>query len=76
MTLQTNRLDMVLETVSPRTSLVVGLLALVPVSWYALGSSLSAGVVSAINVLIILACLYVAFEPVPDHHDHGSSGTS
>jgi len=67
---------MVLETVSPRIALVVGLLALAPVFWYGLGSSLWAGVVSTINVLIILACLYVAFEPVPDHHDHGSSGTS
>lgn len=67
---------MVLEDLSPRAALVVGLLALLPVTWYGLGSSLSAGVVSAINVLIILACLYVAFEPVPGHHGHGSNETS
>ena len=67
---------MVLEDLSPRGALVVGLLALLPVTWYALGSSLSAGLVSAINVAIILAVLYVAFEPVPDHHGHGSNGTS
>ncbi|WP_265110057.1 cytochrome-ba3 oxidase subunit [Halosolutus halophilus] len=62
---------MVLEDLSPRTALVVGLLALLPVTWYGLGSSLSAGVVSGINVLIIVTALYVAFEPVPDtHHGH------
>lgn len=62
-----------LDAISPRTALVVGLLALVPVSWYGLGSSLSAGVVAAINVLIILGCLYVAFEPVSGGHGHGSN---
>ncbi|MXV62446.1 cytochrome-ba3 oxidase subunit [Natronorubrum sp. JWXQ-INN-674] len=67
---------MVLEAVTPRHALVVGLLAILPVSWYGLGSSLSAGVVSAINVLIILTCLYVAFEPVSNHHGHGSNETS
>lgn len=65
-----------LEEFSPRHALPVGLLALLPVTWYALGSSLAAGLVSAINVLIILACLYVAFEPVVAHHDHDSNGTS
>ena len=67
---------MSLEELSPRQALPVGLLALLPVTWYALGSSLTAGVVAAINVLIILACLYVAFEPVVGHHDHDSNGTS
>lgn len=65
-----------LDAVSPRLALVVGLLALIPVAWYGLGSSLSAGVVAAINVLIILTCLYVAFEPVPERHGHGSNGTA
>ncbi|WP_440771879.1 cytochrome-ba3 oxidase subunit [Natronorubrum sp. DTA28] len=65
-----------LEEFSPRRALPVGLLALLPLSWYALESSLAAGVVSAVNVLIIVACLYVAFEPVPGHHDHDSNGAS
>ncbi|MDG5757965.1 cytochrome-ba3 oxidase subunit [Natronococcus sp. A-GB1] len=65
-----------LEALSPRAALVVGLLALLPVTWYGLGSSLSAGVVSAINVVIIIACLYVAFTPVPGGHGHDSSETS
>ena len=65
-----------LEALSPRAALVVGLLALLPVTWYGLGSSLSAGVVSAINVVIIIACLYVAFTPVSGGHGHDSSEAS
>ncbi|RQH01834.1 cytochrome-ba3 oxidase subunit [Natrarchaeobius oligotrophus] len=67
---------MVLEGVSPRAALPVGLLALVPLAWYALGSSPVAGIVSAINVLLVLSCLYVAFSPVDDPHDHPPGGTS
>lgn len=64
---------MVLEAVSPRGAAIVGLLALLPVIWYGLGSSLSASVVSAINVLIIVAALYIAFKPVPDSHGHSAN---
>ncbi|RQG92810.1 cytochrome-ba3 oxidase subunit [Natrarchaeobius halalkaliphilus] len=60
---------MVLEELSPRAALPVGLLALFPLIWYALGSSVMAGIVSTINVLLILACLYVAFSPVGGHSD-------
>ncbi|TYT63941.1 cytochrome-ba3 oxidase subunit [Natrialba swarupiae] len=69
---------MVLEEASPRISLPVGLLALVPVAWYGLGSSLVAAAVSAVNVVFILGCLYVAFGPVDGHHEPEprSSGTS
>ena len=52
--------------------LVVGLLALFPIIWYAFGSSLTAGVVSAVNVLLILTVLFVAFGPVSNGHGHGS----
>ncbi|ELY57015.1 hypothetical protein [Natronolimnohabitans innermongolicus] len=61
---------MELEDLSPRHALIVGLFALLPVTWYGLGSSLSAGVVSAINVFIILASLYVAFGPIANARDH------
>lgn len=70
---------MVLEDVSPRTALVVGLLALVPVSWYGIGSSPSAGVVAGVNVLIVLIALYLAFGPIADRgstHGHGTDGAS
>ena len=66
---------MTLEGISPRSALVVGLLALLPVSWYGIASSVSAGVVSAINVVLILAMLYIAFEPVPESHGHGHGST-
>ncbi|MFP8951377.1 cytochrome-ba3 oxidase subunit [Natrialbaceae archaeon A-arb3/5] len=64
---------MELEEASPRIALPVGLLALLPLSWYALGSSLVAGIVSAVNVALILACLYLAFSPVEAHHDGSSA---
>ena len=67
---------MELEELSPRVGLVVGLLALLPVTWYAFGSSLPAGAISALNVLIITASLYIAFQPVPDQHAHGSNKPS
>lgn len=67
--------SMELEDLSPRAMLVVALLALLPVTWYGLGASLSAGAVSAINVLIIVTCLYIAFAPIP-HHGHGSNETA
>ncbi|OVE83079.1 cytochrome-ba3 oxidase subunit [Natronolimnobius baerhuensis] len=67
---------MVLEALTPRHSLPVGLLALIPVAWFGFGRSATSGFVAAVNVILILACLYVAFTPVPDHHDHGSNGTS
>lgn len=60
------------EDLSPRMGLVIGLLALFPIIWYAFGSSVTAGVVSAVNVLIVLTVLYVAFGPVSDGHAHGS----
>lgn len=67
---------MAFEDRSPRAALPVGLLALFPLTWYALGSSLTAGIVSAVNVVLILSCLYVAFGPVDAHDDHESNGTS
>ncbi|NGM68212.1 cytochrome-ba3 oxidase subunit [Natronolimnobius sp. AArcel1] len=66
-----------LSDLSPRRTLPIGLLALIPLTWYALASSVPAGVVSAINVGIILTCLYIAFGPVSGtHHDHDSESDS
>lgn len=71
---------MELEALAPRHLLPVGLLALLPVVWFGLGRSTTAGIVSGVNVLLIIASLYVAFEPVPGRHDHDdehdSNGTS
>ncbi|MCU4925773.1 cytochrome-ba3 oxidase subunit [Halobacteria archaeon AArc-dxtr1] len=68
---------MSLEDLSPRVGLIVGLLALLPVSWYAVGSSLSAGAVAGLNVLIIISCLYIAFQPVAtEGHGHGTDDAS
>jgi hypothetical protein len=60
---------------SPRTAVVVGALALAPVVWYGLTRSGTAGVVSAVNVVLILTALLVATGPAKGgaHHDHASA---
>ncbi|WP_049928569.1 hypothetical protein [Halopiger goleimassiliensis] len=65
-----------LHELPPRRLLVVGLLAILPLAWYGLEGSLTAGVVSAVNVLLILTCLYVAFSPVEGHEEHGTNGAA
>ncbi|OIB58966.1 cytochrome-ba3 oxidase subunit [Natrialba sp. SSL1] len=70
------------EDVSPRVALPVGLLALLPLAWYGVSGSVMAGIVSTVNVVLILACLYLAFSPVEgghgheNDHEHDSSGTA
>ncbi|MFP8889833.1 cytochrome-ba3 oxidase subunit [Natrialbaceae archaeon A-CW2] len=57
-----------------RWAIMVGLLAIVPALWYGFGRAGSAGVITVINVLIIVAALYVATGPVsvgPHHADEG-----
>ncbi|ADD07300.1 ba3-type terminal oxidase subunit CbaE (plasmid) [Natrialba magadii ATCC 43099] len=59
------------EDASPRVALPVGLIALLPLAWYGISDSVMAGIVSAVNVVLILACLYIAFSPVESAHEHG-----
>ncbi|WP_117365539.1 cytochrome-ba3 oxidase subunit [Natrarchaeobaculum sulfurireducens] len=67
---------MTFDALSPRHSLLVGFLAVVPLLWYALEGSLTAGLVSVLNVILILAGLYVAFQPVDGHGSHASGDTT
>ena len=60
------------EELPARQAAAVGLLAVIPALWYAFGISLTAGIVTAINVVIIFATLYVAMGPIPGN-GHGSS---
>ncbi|AEH36567.1 hypothetical protein [Halopiger xanaduensis] len=62
---------MTLETATPRRVAAVALLAIVPVFVYGSTHSAVAGLVSAINVLLIYGSLYVAFSPVEESHGHG-----
>lgn len=52
------------DGLSPRVAVVVGILALVPVAWYGVTYSQTAGVVSGINVLLIIVGLVVAMGPL------------
>lgn len=53
-----------IESLQPRTAVGIGLLALLPVLWYAVGRPSLWGYVTAVSVLIIVAALYVATKPV------------
>lgn len=53
---------------TPRRGAAIGLLAIVPAIAYSLGRPSLAGYVATVNVLIIIASLYVAMRPVPDDH--------
>lgn len=63
---------MSIEELPVRWAIVVGLLAIIPATWYGFGRGLSAGIVTVINVIIIIAALYVATEPVAGGHGHGN----
>ncbi|ADD07346.1 ba3-type terminal oxidase subunit CbaE (plasmid) [Natrialba magadii ATCC 43099] len=55
-----------LEDVSPRHAVAVGLLALIPTVVYGFGRPGTAGFVSAVNVVIIFGALYLAMSPIGD----------
>ncbi|QLG50975.1 cytochrome-ba3 oxidase subunit [Natrinema halophilum] len=66
-----------LETVGPRFAAGAGLLAILPVLVYGLTNSVVAGVVSAVNVAIIIGSLYIAMAPIDESHDdHHGNGTA
>ena len=57
--------------VSPRTASLLSLGALPAVVYYTLATDPIIAI-SAINVLIISAALYLAFSPIADDTDHAS----
>ncbi|WP_254528714.1 cytochrome-ba3 oxidase subunit [Natrinema gelatinilyticum] len=72
---------MPLETLTPRLAAAVGLLAFVPILVYGITNSGLAGIVSAVNVVLIIGALYIAMSPVQgthgrDHHGDGNGTVS
>ena len=61
-------------SLSPRVSVVVGLLALGPVFWYGVRGSNTAVAISVVNVLITIGALLIATGPAEVASTHG--GTS
>jgi len=53
-----------------RWAITAGLLAIIPAAWYGFGRGGLAGIITVINVLIIIAALYVATPPVEGGHHH------
>jgi hypothetical protein len=60
-------------SISPRASVVVGLLALAPVLWYGVRGSNTAVAVSVVNVLITIGALLVATGPAEVATAHSGS---
>jgi len=68
------------DAIPPRIAVTVGLLAIVPALWYALGrpstagfiSPSTAGFITVANVIIITAALYTAMSPT-DHADSSAT---
>lgn len=56
------------DSLSPRPFAAVGVAALLPVVWYGLARSTTAATVTAVNVAITLAALYVALGPAAGAH--------
>jgi len=65
-----------LEDLSPRHAAAVGLLAIVPTIIYGLGAPGLAGYVSAFNVVIIFAALYVAMSPLEESGGSSDEGAA
>lgn len=68
------RLKKVLSNRSPRTLSGLALLALVPAVAFGLGKDLSAAAVTAVNVVLIFASIYLLVSPVEGDDGHGSDG--
>ncbi|WP_255193992.1 cytochrome-ba3 oxidase subunit [Natronobeatus ordinarius] len=51
---------------SPRYAVAIGLLAILPALVYATTRSMTAGGVTAVNVVIIFLALYTAMGPIAD----------
>ena len=60
------------DSLSPRMGVAVGLLAILPAIWYAVGRPSTAGFIAAVNVVIIFVALYTAMSPT----DHASSSSA
>ena len=66
-----------LESVGPRLAAGAGLLAIIPVLIYGISGSIVAGIVSTVNVAIIIGSLYIAMAPIDESHDdHHGNGTA
>ena len=63
------------DSIPTRLPLVVGTLALLPVVWYGLQNPGLSWIVSAVNVVLIIAALVVAMGPIDasDARDHASA---
>ena len=64
------------EGFTPRVAAAIGLLALVPAVVYAIGRPSTAGYVAAVNVVLAIGLLYIAFGPAEGGSDHGANGST
>jgi len=63
---------MIPDSFSPRTAAMAGGLAFAPVVWYGFAGSSTAGLVSAINVGIVLVAMAIATSEAEADDHHGN----
>ncbi|WP_254863023.1 cytochrome-ba3 oxidase subunit [Halovivax gelatinilyticus] len=63
------------DGIEPRVAVLVGILAIVPTVWYAMGRPSNGGFVAAVNVLIVLAALWIAMQPIEPESANGQSAS-
>ncbi|AGB15927.1 hypothetical protein Halru_1314 [Halovivax ruber XH-70] len=56
------------ESLTPRTTLVLALLALVPTIVWMLTRSGLGGAIASVNVVLIAASMYIALSPIDTSH--------
>ena len=61
------------DSLSPRQAAMVGALALVPVVWYGITLSGTAGIISAVNVFLILAAMGIMTGEAEGSDGHGAA---
>ena len=64
-------MDIDIESLSPRTVIVVGLLGLIPALWYGIGRPSMWGFITAVSTVIIIGALYLAMAPVVEQGSNG-----
>lgn len=65
-----------IEALSPRVMTTIGLLAVLPALWYALGRPSTWGYVTAVSTIVIVVSLSIAFQSVAEQHSAENHSTN
>lgn len=63
-----------IESLPPRGTIAVALLALLPALWYAVGRPSLWGFVTGVSTIVIIVALYIAMTPVAERDSNENVG--